>query len=295
MSFKGQGADLRQAIFNNSKFDAYKSKFGLFSHPGYIATSEDTYAREQKNHRDGNRNVKLGKKNFLISSSSTNKNKGCFSIPDYQCDTYTDPPRQYQIEKERATRMHQSNNSAWRHNGYYSDKKVPYPYTPDPITEIKSKRLPDCTVKTGPKGFFTSPAKRGACTPDITIGKLAKYVVDPYESYENWLKAEKVKQKEKRLYGDFRTTSFGKKNFTEDKEVFKGFDKGKTFKEFEYQGVKHLAPFMSTCPTGFTIGKYPEHLSYQVRDSPQLKKFEKPWKHTGGLGSVPTRSVAKMY
>lgn len=295
MSIKGKEAELRQTAFEQSKFDAYKSKFGLFSQPGYLATAEDTYARPLDNHRDDEGKVKLGKKNFMVSESSTKKNKGCFSLPDYQCDTYADPPRVYQIEKERATRMYQSNNAAWKHNGNFSDKKIPYPYASDPINEVQSKRLPDCTVKTGPKGFFTTPAKRGASTPGITIGKVPEHVPDAYESYENWLKAERIKQKEKRLYGDFRTTSFGKKNFTENKELYKANPKGRPFKDYVYPGAKHQHPFMSTCPTGFTIGKYPDHMSNAVRETPEQNKFEKPWKHTGVLGTVPSRSVAKIY
>jgi hypothetical protein len=52
---------------------------------------------------------------------------------------------------------------------------------------------------------------------------------------------------------------------------------------------------MSTCPVGFTVGKYPDHMSNAVKSPVEQKRFEKPWKHTGILGTVPSRSVAKIY
>lgn len=294
MSFKGKEEQLRKTAFEQSKFDPYKKKFGLFSQPGFLATTEDTYARPLENHRDEAGNVKLRNKNFQVSAAETNKNGGCFSKPEYQCDLYNDPPRVYQIEKDRASRMYQNNSTAWKYSGNFADKKHPYNYAADPIKCIESKRQPDCTVKTGPKGFFTTPAKRGASTPGITIGKLPEHIPDAYESYENWLKSEKLKQKNKRLYGDFRTTAYGQKNFTENKELYKSSGKGKPFRDYKYDGVNHDKPFMSTCPAGFTIGKYPNHFSNEVREVNPPQRIEKPWKHTGILGSVPSKSVAKI-
>lgn len=294
MSFKGKEEHLRKTTFEQSKFDPHKSKFGLFSQPGFLATTEDTYARPLENHRDDKGNVVLKNKNFQVSAAETNKNAGCFSNPVYQCDLYNDPPRVYQIEKERASKMYQQNTGAWKHSGNFADSKFPYNYVPDPIKGTESKRQPDCTVKTGPKGFFTAPAKRGASTPGITIGRLPEHIPDAYESYENWLKSEKIKQRNKRLYGDFRTTAYGQKNFTDNKELYKSNKSGKPFKEYKYPGVKHDQPFMSTCPVGFTIGKYPNHLSNEVREVNPQRKIEKPWKHTGILGTVPSKSVAKI-
>ena len=104
---------IRKEAFESSKFNPTQSKHGLFSQPGFIATSEDTYARPLKNHRnpeDGK--VMLGPKNFIVTGAMSKTQGNCFSIPHYECDQYQDPPRIYQIEKERASKMYKSNNSA---------------------------------------------------------------------------------------------------------------------------------------------------------------------------------------
>ena len=152
----------------------------------------------------------------------------------------------------------------------------------------------DATVKTGPKGFFTSPAKRGAATPGITIGKLPEHIPDPYESYENWAKNERKKQQNKRKFGDFKTTAFGQQQFTPNKELYKSTEPGKGFKEYSYESAKHPKPFTYTNPIGFTINNYPDHFANVIVESPPSKKFEVPWRHTGNLGSRPTRSVTKI-
>ncbi|OMJ65162.1 hypothetical protein SteCoe_38994 [Stentor coeruleus] len=286
--------DIRKETFQQSKFDPMKSKFGVFSHPGFLATTEDTYARPLRNHRDSEGNVILGPKNFMVSTSKSNANGGCFSIPNYDCDLYEDPPRVYQIEKSRAERMYKANGSAWKHSGIHIDQQYPYNYAPDPIKSVKNHREPDYTVKTGPKSFFAAPAKKGYSTPGITIGKVPEHVSDPYESYENWLKSEKLKQKSKRLYGDFKSTSHGQKNFTDSRDLYKkGYD-GKGWRKYDYDGANHQKPFMATCPIGFTIEKYPEHVTNTIREIPEGRKIDRPWKHTGILGSVPSRSVAKI-
>jgi Domain of unknown function (DUF4586) len=283
---------LRKEAFQQSKFDPLKSRFGVFSHPGYIATAEDTYAQPLKNRRGPDGKIILGPKNFMVSMSKTQGS--CFSIPEYQCDLYQDPPRIYQIEKERSAKMYKNNSSSWKHSGYNKDKFPPYEYMKDPIAQTKNHRESDGTVKTGPKGFFTSPAKRGSSTPGVTIGKMPEHIPDPYESYEDWIRNQQKTQKGKRKYGEFKTVDHGQRQFTHDKELYKSVAPGKGFKEYVYESARHDKPFMHTSPIGFTIGKYPDHLSNAVKEQTPTKKIELPWKHTGYLGSAPTRSVAKL-
>lgn len=283
----------RKAAFESSKFNPHQSKFGLFSQPGFIATSEDTYARPLKNHRDKDGKVMLAPKNFIVTGPLS-KTQGPFSTPVYQCDLYQDPPRVYQIEKERAMLMYKSNGSAWKHSGVKKEKLVEYEYKADPIAPTPCHKEPDGSVKTGPKGFFAAPAKRGYSTPGITIGKVPEHINDPYENYEDWLRQEKKKMIAKRLCGQFVTTSFGKKCFTENKELYKTVGSGKGFKSYEYDGVKHPKPFMNTNPIGFTIDKYPDYLANQLVEKKSPKRIEIPWKHSGHLGSVPCRAMSKL-
>ena len=285
---------IRKDAFESSKFNPHQSKFGVFSQPGFLATAEDTYARPLPNHRDENGKVKLAPKNFIVTGPLKNTQGNCFSLPDYQCDLYQDPPRVYQIEKERASKMYKTNATAWKHSGCRKEKQVAYEYKPDPIAQTQNRKQPDGSVGTGPKGFFTSPAKRGASTPGITIGKMPEYVHDPYENYEDWLRNEKKRMIAKRISGQFVTTSHGSKCFTENKELFRTAGSGNGFKTYDYEGVKHPKPFTYTNPIGFTIDRYPDHLSNQVKEKASPKKIEIPWRHSGNLGSMPCNPKSKL-
>lgn len=271
--------------FPETRFDPFKQQFGQFSIPGNLAVGDDFHAREKPSKKTADGKVITAPRNFLTKIPKQGQtNEALFSLPEYICDTYKDPTPIYIREKERAESMMQYHGKPWKSNGTYKEPLVGFEYQSIQADQKASKRDTDGKITLGPKGFFTSPPKKGAGaeTPGLSIGKYPEYISNPYDSHEDWLKEQRIKEKSLRYEAPFRPSSVQGRNFTDSKTLY---DYSKTLtttgKQTTYTGISHGKPFMpfsSTLP-GATIGKFPEHVTDPFPENERpLKKELAPWK-----------------
>jgi len=279
-----------------NSYSYYKGRFGLFSYQGCLASGEDTYSKPTPFRKSQDGRVPTGPKNFYAGRPKTNA-ASCFSSPLFNAigDTYADPERPQKSYKEKADKVKTMHQRAWKGGGTSRSQSL-YKHIPEGPPEPKSTRNFDGSVITGPKGFFTKPAKKGSnSTNGISFGEYA-HIEDPYERKSEFLREQAKKQREKIIGNSFRTMSHGNSNFVRDKKLFstEGISAAKN-KFIEFQGIEHQRPFISNCfpKSRGSFSNYP-HVADPGKERPKTSaKQTLPWKATSNSYSLPQRSVYK--
>ena len=96
----------RKQFFEESKFVPDNQKYGLFSFPGTLAISKNSYYQDKPTKKNKDGTVDLEPKNFISGKSP----KKYFSSPEYKPDKYNSNVSSYSTEKERAMIMKQKHD-----------------------------------------------------------------------------------------------------------------------------------------------------------------------------------------
>ena len=281
----------RQKFFEESKFDPYKEKYGLFSYTGSLAIGDDSYDKRKIPERNPDGSVKTAPKNFLTKPVKSGKTTDVyFSAPQFHTigDKYKDPDRVHSIERERASKMYQQMEAPFKPCGSAHEKVTLFDHMPERVEKTIKRKLPDGSVELGPRNFLTKPPKKGHAnsTPGVTLGEYPEYKSDPYERKRELLREEKKRQRAKMQEAAFKTVSHGNRPFSSDADTFGGdLDiKPRIRPHSTVGGVKHDRPFIPSNPpkSGIydkTLSKFPEYIPdpMPVTGKPE-KKEEAPWR-----------------
>lgn len=309
---KGQlGSKLEETLkknFEENRFDPYKQRFGLFSYPGTLAISDDSLGRSKIPQRDADGKVLTAPKNFFTHTGKTGRiNDGYFSPPVFA--TVGDPFQDnlainHTRNKERAKRMIETHEVAFKPGGARKEAMALFPHESDYVAQTKNSRDPKTgEVKIGPRGFMTSPGKRGEAntTPGVLIGGYPPHEADPYERKAQLHREERMRQNAKIQTQPFRTMSHGNREFADIPKTF-GLDVELPPKKERAQtvGLSHERPFLPSNPAKLsiadrTLAPFPDYMSSQVRDNPKARTaYEHFWRHTYNEKTRPNPSVTVM-
>lgn len=281
----------RQKFFEESKFDPYKEKYGLFSYTGSLAIGDDSYDKRKIPERNKDGSVKTAPRNFLTKPVKTGKTADVyFSSPLFHSigDKYKDPNRAQSIEKERASKMYEKQDAPFKPCGTLHEKPILFEHMPEQVEKRINRKLPDGSVALGPRNFLTKPAQKGQpnSTPGVTLGEYPEYQTDPYERKKDMIREEKKKHQKMMQETAFKSTAYGNRPFTTDQATY-GEDfpmKPRPRPQSTATGIKHDRPFLPSNPpkTGVydkTLSKFPEYIPETMASTTKSKKTEEiPWR-----------------
>jgi hypothetical protein len=305
------GAKLEETLkknFEESRFDPYKKRFGLFSYPGTLAISEDSLGRHKLPLRDTDGKVLTAPKNLYTSNGKKGHiNDAYFSPPQFA--TVGEPFKDnfainHSLNKERAQRMAATHEVAFRPGGARKEAVALYPHESDFVDSRKNYRDSETReVKTGPKNFMTSPAKKGEAntTPGVLIGGYPQHGIDPYERKAQMHREERIKHNAKLQPQAFKGMSHGDREFANVPKTY-GLDVEIPPKKTRAAtvGFHHDKPFAPSNPakkgvTDKTLAPFPEYMSRQLRDKVRAQTMsEHYWRHTYNERTKPSPSVATL-
>ena len=297
MARSSQQAVTKLTAAGQPRSDPYKQRYGLFSYPGTLAAGEDSYKRSQPVRR--NPEETKARNFYTVQPKKGQLNEAYFSAPQFVSvgDKYVEKAPLYRKEFESVQAMRQTHAAGWK-GGAKTQPNVfsTFAYQVDPIRECPCYKLPDGTVQQGPKNFYTAAGKRGAAgsTPNTLFSRHPEYVLDPYERKDQHLRGQRINERQQRLEAPFRTTDYGAKNFTSNKQTF-GLDREMEDRSRTQSqpGLKHEKPFLPTNPAKeqSTIGKYPQHVADPFPEKTFDQRSGGVWRPVHNYKSVPAPSV----
>ena len=290
----------RQKFFDESRFDAYKPKYGLFSAQGPLAVGENSYSKGTLPRKLPDGSVETQPRNFLASGNKRGKTPDVYfsSAYAYPKEPYKNPERPQKDIMERAKRMIKTHETAFKPGGPVKQKFTDYEHKSEEKLMKKSRRLEDGTVATEPKNFYTSPPKKGApnTTPGTAFTANYEHIPDPYERKHLLQSEEKKKSKAKMQEAPFKSMAYGRRSFFDDKKTY-GEDvelKKKEKPPRQVATANHDRPFIPNNPTkkGATIGKFPDYMPNPPKEVKRKQpSSEVPWRTSYRQVSKPSPSV----
>lgn len=299
-------AEIRKKNFEESRFDANKQKYGLFSFTGTLAILPNSYEKVRRSRRNSEGGVITEPRNFSSSPAKKGKNPDAlFSFPGFTSigDKYKDPPKAYLSEKYRAEKMLKSHDVPFKPTGPIDMVSIPE-HLPSEVTMKKRKRDAEGNVIFGPKNFYTSPAKRGHAnmTPGVTFGGNFEHIPDPYDRKRDAYRKDMINSKAKMHEVPFKSTSNHLSVFNSDLELYHADETSKkTLKKPKPEKIaQHDTAFkppssVKSHLVDALFGKIPEFMSEPMAFA--VKKSPSPtvtWKSPTHSNTRPSPSISTM-
>jgi hypothetical protein len=312
MKTKGlTGQQLEETLkknFDESRFDPTKKRYGLFSFPGTLAVSEDSLGKHILHPRDTDGKVLTAPKNFYTHRGKSGKiNDAYFEPPKFA--TVNDPFKDnlaisHTLNKERAKKMIETHEVAFKPGGPVKEKVAIYPHESDYVERKKNFRDPEShEVKVGPKNFMTNPPKKGEAnsTPGVLLGGDLPHEPDPYGRKDQMARDERLRNQAKMPQAPFKNMSHGAREFADVTTTY-GLDVEIKPKkpQVKAKAYSHDHPFVPSNPaktglTDKTLAPFPEYMSGQSKDKVRNRSAnEHAWKHTYNGLTKPSPSVLVM-
>lgn len=279
----------REQFFQESRFDPYHPRYGLFSFTGTLAVGDDSIGKRTKPKRDSDGKVATAPRNFYTKPVKQGKtNDVYFSTPSFHTvgDRYVDPHRILSRTKPSPPK---EETPPFKPGGPI---RTPYTLFEHETVEAAVKKAvkdADGRVVVGPRGFVVSPPKKGqaGATPNLTFSSFPA-MNDPFDRKKQLDWEEQIRQK-KLIQADkpFRSNSPGGRFFTSNTEAYGTLkqEPPRLSPRMTQSAVfaKHDLPFKPSNPsktgiTDMTIGKYPLHKPDPEPKHPSPPHFDHPWK-----------------
>eukprot|EP00344_Euplotes_crassus_P003827 CAMPEP_0197010962 /NCGR_PEP_ID=MMETSP1380-20130617/56547_1 /TAXON_ID=5936 /ORGANISM="Euplotes crassus, Strain CT5" /LENGTH=263 /DNA_ID=CAMNT_0042433275 /DNA_START=192 /DNA_END=983 /DNA_ORIENTATION=- len=238
------------------------------------------------------------KKNFGTAKMQKGGLDGAlFSTPGYNCigDPYEDPGK-FKLRSESATSRKNLHNNEFRTGGRVKHKDgSDYLNTPD-----LTRRNVSANRTWGPRGFFTSPNKKGIAPGSLLQRNPYPHMADEYDRKKDMMRDELMRQRALDLANGFKNVVKGKDTFGSNKDEY-GEDKlniqDKRLAK-KYGGVKHPQPWKYNNESRFakkTINEVPAYIDEKKNDGPieavVRKQNEMPWYYTYNRRSEPADTI----
>jgi Domain of unknown function (DUF4586) len=288
-------ANLRQKIFEESRFVQDNQKFGLFSFVGTLAVSPEPYYQEKKSRKNKDGTVDTGPKNFIAGHTRKGKSPDSyFSFPEYKSDKYIPQQQSFRSEKERVKLMKKFHDNLWKPASTVTEKISLYEHMGSETSKKINRRQDDGSVRLDPKNFYTSPAKKGSVTPGITFDRYPEYMSDPYDLKKLKYKQDKARIKVAAHSSPFKSMDHGGKYFG---KYIEGCGGGAVRKKSKSLITSHSSsPFKPTSINRGTIGKYPEYIPNPLLPiKRKMPSEQEPWRSTVTSRTTPTPSIVKNF
>lgn len=305
------GAKLEETLkrnFEESRFDPTYQRLGMFSYPGTLAISDDSLGKQHLHPRDADGKVLTAPKNFYTHKGKSGKiNDAYFSPPTFA--TVEDPFKDnlainHSQNKERAKRMIDTHEVAFKPGGPIKEKVSIFPHESDLVEKKKNFRDSETReVKIGPKNFMTNPPKKGEAntTPGVLLGGYPPHETDPYDRKMQLAREERIRQNAKMQPQPFKQMSHGDREFADVPKTY-GLDVEIQPKKVRAKTVTsmHDKPFVPSNPakkgvTDKTLAPFPDYMSRQTVDKKKVvSRNEHSWKHTYNERTKPSPSVTTL-
>lgn len=274
----------------------FRPRYGLFSFPSNIDPSyEKTRHHHNTNFRD------FGGKNKNFNTAKVKKgglDNALFSSPGYNCigDPYEDP-RKFKLRSESAQARRNLHGNEFRTGGKVKPKlSGDYLNTPD-----LNRRKVSANQTWGPRGFFTSPNKKGSGAGALLQKRDYPHMTDEYDLKKDMARDARMKQRSQDLGNGFRNVVKGKDTFGANRDEY-GEEKlniPKKSQTQKYLGLKHPQAWKYNNKLGFpnkkTIGQAPEYIAEGKEDGPvemiTRKQNEMPWYYTYNRKTEPADTI----
>ena len=288
-------SESRKKYFDESKFDPFNQKYGLFSYTGTLAVSNKPYFLKKTANRGEDNKVKTKPANFLTNPTKKGKTPDAyFSLPKYQSEGNLNRKKK-DMGKEKSEQK--TNDSSWKPGGPLQESSSLYPHLPSDREKTFKKRAPDGSVQLEPRNFYTSPPRLGSAgvTPGLLLGPDLEHGSDPYDRKHMMIQEEYKKHKSKMGDRVFVPPNTGNRPFFDDRLTYGEVPmKKKMTKSSTQASFKQPAPFVPS--SGFnkwgTIGPYLEHMPDPFISPTRKPPSEAvPWRHTTNKRTIPTPSV----
>jgi hypothetical protein len=197
----------------------------------------------------------------------------------------------------RTERLKKTHDNVWKPAANVAEPVSLFPHEASERHKVIKRRLEDGSIRTDPKNFLTSPAKKGdaAVTPKVLLSGDYPHMIDEYDRKVKTAREEARKSIAKRHGGAFRSMDAGNKTFNKDESIFGGEVKLRELKRPRTISMAaHDKPFYPSNPgkKNMTIGKYPEHIPDPLASVGRKNPSEAvPWKTTTNDRSRPTPST----
>ena len=298
MKEKDDLAQTRLKVFEESAFDATNQKYGLFSFSGTLAVSQEPYFRPAASRKNPDGGIQTSPTNVLVRGPKSGKtNDAFFGTFEYQPDRFKDPERPQHSEKMRTERLKKVHDNFWKPATTVQEPVSLFPHEASERHKVIKRKMEDGSIRTEPRNFLTSPAKKGnaGVTPKVLLSGDYPHMVDEYDRKVKTAREEARKSITKRHGGPFKSMEAGNKSFNKDETIYGGEAKLKEVKRPRAISMaSHDKPFYPSNPgkKNMTIGIYPEHMADPVPAITRKSPSETvPWKVTTTGRSKPTPST----
>ena len=241
------------------------------------------------------------KKNFATAKMKKGSlDQALFSSPGYNSigDPYVDPTRMKLRSESQAMRkgMH---GKEFRPGGKIRSKlSADFLNTPTDTPVVSANRT------WGPRGFFTSPNKKGSGPDGLIQRQNYPHMVDEYDRKRDLDRQERMMRRTQDLGKGFRNVVRGKRTFGNDYNEYgeAGLDIKDQKPKKGYEGVKHPNAWKYNSESKNakkTINPLPDYVEEKY-DPDSLKPLKaktaaKPWFPTYNRRSEPSDAIISKY
>jgi hypothetical protein len=214
----------REQFFDESRFDAEKARYGLFSFPGPLAVSDNSIGQHHIPERSPDGLVISGPRNITARGTKTGRTSDVFFDKAnylHEGDRYVDMAKlerkQVVVRAQTARRVH--DNIAFKPGGKIKVPYLAYEYMPQTTHKKIHRRIGPGEVYTEPKNITTQPMKKGApnCYPKTTLGPYNEHLTDEYDRRRAKDLREAKDNRAKMGEAPFKRNYYGGKPINNDK------------------------------------------------------------------------------
>jgi len=156
----------------------------------------------------------------------------------------------------------------------------------------------------GPRGFFTSPNKKGIGEGSLLQKKYYPHMADEYDRKKDLDREERMKRRAEDMGKGFRNVVHGTHTFGNNQNEFgeENLNLKDHLGKTQYSGVKHPLPWKYNNESRFakkTINPAPKYIEEKMGDEAmeKLKKKQKvlPWYYTYNRRSEPADTILNHF
>lgn len=278
----------RSAIFAASLDASHEPKWGYFGYTGPLAIGDNSLARRAVRKPKEEAEEELPNRGVMTNPPKKGATPDVyFSFEPPLCigDMYVDPMLRTRKEKCKPVDPEMMFKPPGKVK--YSTNKLGYEYVPHQ-NNIRDPQAMHDKYKdyTGPKNFYTSPAKKGGggvLTPHVLFGdgeerKLYEFMGDDYDAPRKLRVAELEAHRAKLQEQHFKSMSIGGKCFGGDMETYHNDQPCGIPREEKPEDLKpypHESPFKPSAPPKKGINAcltpFPEHLPDPIPAPPSRR------------------------